>query len=144
MGMSATVFHIPFIQALPQYFTLHSIMERSATPTKSAARERYGNHIKVVNTLDEVLNDADVECVVIGTPNTTHFEYAKVWMRSLLPYARTERYRDLLGRPNRQKARHNRETSSPHISRSDHPNLPRLLPHPSSPNSNLSKPSIRL
>lgn len=78
MGLSATVFHIPFIQALPDLFVLHSVMERSASPTNSRARDRYGDGIKVVNSLDEVLTDAEVECVVISTPNDTHFDYAKV------------------------------------------------------------------
>ncbi|KDQ10712.1 hypothetical protein BOTBODRAFT_57915 [Botryobasidium botryosum FD-172 SS1] len=77
MGMSATVFHIPFIRSLPNVFALHSIMERSATAARSAARDRYGNDVKVVNTFEEVVGDAEVECVVISTPNSTHFDYAK-------------------------------------------------------------------
>lgn len=78
MGMSATVFHIPFIQALPAYFKLHMIMERSAIAEKSAARDRYGQTgFKVVNTLDEVLADPEVDVIVISTPNSTHYDFAK-------------------------------------------------------------------
>ncbi|KIO22095.1 hypothetical protein M407DRAFT_28370, partial [Tulasnella calospora MUT 4182] len=77
MGMSATVFHIPFIKTLSNLFELHSILERSATATKSEARSRYGNEIKVVTTIDEILNDPEVQCVVVGTPNSTHYNYAK-------------------------------------------------------------------
>lgn len=77
MGMSATVFHIPFIKTLPNLFELHSILERSATATKSEARSRYGNHIKVVTTIEEVLNDPEVQAVVVGTPNSTHYGFAK-------------------------------------------------------------------
>jgi len=78
MGMSATVFHIPFILSLPHLFKLHTILERAATPEKSAARDRYGSTgFNVVNTLEEVLSDKDVELIVISTPNATHFEYAK-------------------------------------------------------------------
>ncbi|KAG8911776.1 hypothetical protein FRC00_005842, partial [Tulasnella sp. 408] len=52
-------------------------MERSATATKSEARSRYGNEIKVVTTIDEVLSDPEVRCVVVGTPNSTHYGFAK-------------------------------------------------------------------
>jgi len=76
IGLSATVFHIPFILAHPQYFTLHSILERSATAEKSVARDKYPG-IKVVTTLQEVVGDPEVEVVVLSTPNSTHFEYAK-------------------------------------------------------------------
>ncbi|KAF8317861.1 putative NAD binding Rossmann fold oxidoreductase [Clavulina sp. PMI_390] len=78
MGMSATVFHIPFILALPQYFKLHTILERSATSEKSAARDRYGHTgVKVVTTLDEVLANPEVQVIVISTPNYTHYDFAK-------------------------------------------------------------------
>ncbi|KAK4705239.1 hypothetical protein P7C70_g970, partial [Phenoliferia sp. Uapishka_3] len=70
-GMSATVFHIPFILALPQY-ELVSIFERKATPEKSVAREAHPT-IRVVNTLDQVLNDPEIELVFISTVNDTHF-----------------------------------------------------------------------
>ncbi|KZO99240.1 putative NAD binding Rossmann fold oxidoreductase [Calocera viscosa TUFC12733] len=76
-GLSATVFHIPFILAHPQYFALHSILERSATPDHSVARQRYGPNVKVVTTYDEVLTDKDVDVVVLSTPNSTHYPYAK-------------------------------------------------------------------
>ncbi|KAG8934221.1 hypothetical protein FRC02_010391 [Tulasnella sp. 418] len=82
MGLSATTFHIPFIQALPDLFVLHSIMERSATPTKSTARALYGDQIKVVTTLEEITGDPEVQCVVISTPNSTHYPYAKAILQS--------------------------------------------------------------
>lgn len=88
-GMSATVFHIPFILSLPSLFALHAVVERSATPTKSIARDRYGSRVpnlKVVNTLDEVLNDDEVKLVVISTPNSTHFPYAKVHVLCALSF----------------------------------------------------------
>ena len=66
------------IQSLPNLFSLKTIVERSATPAKSAARDRYGEGITVVNNLEDVLNDPEVQCVVVGTPNTTHYPFAKV------------------------------------------------------------------
>ncbi|EJU01577.1 NADP-binding protein [Dacryopinax primogenitus] len=76
-GLSAQVFHIPFILAHPQYFTLHSILERGAAPEKSFAREKYGEGIKVVTTFEEVTGDKEVDVVVLSTPNNTHYAYAK-------------------------------------------------------------------
>lgn len=45
------VFHIPFIEALPE-FELVSIFERKATPQVSAARDAHPS-VKVVNTLQQ-------------------------------------------------------------------------------------------
>lgn len=50
--------------ALPEYWILHSIFERRATETHSVAREKWGHTgVKVVNTLDAVLQDPDVDVV---------------------------------------------------------------------------------
>ncbi|KAF8343837.1 uncharacterized protein EI90DRAFT_3027278 [Cantharellus anzutake] len=84
-GMSATVFHIPFIRSLPEHFHLIAIVERKATPESSIARDRYGSqfpNLKVANTLEEVLTDEEVELVVISTPNATHHPYAKAALRA--------------------------------------------------------------
>ncbi|GAA6062060.1 hypothetical protein JCM10212_003558, partial [Sporobolomyces blumeae] len=75
-GMSATVFHIPFILAHPDQFSLKTIVERSATPTSSKARDAFPG-VKVVNTLEEALDDRDVDAVWILTINDTHFDYVK-------------------------------------------------------------------
>lgn len=60
MGMSALVFHTPFILALPDLFSLHTIMERKATATFSAARQRFPG-VNVVNSLAAVLADPEIE-----------------------------------------------------------------------------------
>ena len=79
-----SVFHIPFILALPKLYTLHSILERKATPETSDARDFFPG-VKVVTTLNEVLDDEEVDLVVLSGPNGTHFEHAKVsWECSLL------------------------------------------------------------
>ncbi len=82
-GMSATIFQIPFILSLPQYFRLITIVERKASSESSVARDRYGSesqvtNLKIVNTLEEALSNEEVELVVVSTPNTTHYSYAKV------------------------------------------------------------------
>ncbi|KAG8889128.1 hypothetical protein FRB98_005743 [Tulasnella sp. 332] len=80
--LGATVFHIPFIQSLPHLFSLHSILERSATAEHSEARKRYGNDINVVTTFEQVINDPEVDCVVISTPNATHYPFAKAVLQA--------------------------------------------------------------
>ncbi|KAL7411658.1 NAD binding Rossmann fold oxidoreductase [Mrakia frigida] len=76
VGMSALVFHIPFILSLPKLYTLHSILERKATPEKSDARDFFPG-VKVVTNLKDVLEDAEVDLVVVSGPNGVHFEHAK-------------------------------------------------------------------
>ncbi|SCV70334.1 BQ2448_1728 [Microbotryum intermedium] len=75
-GMSAQVFHIPFIQSLSQHFRLTTILERSATAESSKARDAFPD-VKVVNTLQHVLDDPDLELVFVSTINDTHYEYSK-------------------------------------------------------------------
>ncbi|GAA5987462.1 hypothetical protein JCM10908_001964 [Rhodotorula pacifica] len=78
MGMSTTVFHVPFILSLPKKFTLAAIVERSATPEASKARDRYGSSITVVNTLDQAITSIpDLSAVWICSVNDTHYDYAK-------------------------------------------------------------------
>lgn len=91
-GLSLSAFHYPIITSHPELFTLHSVLERSAdlTPdeksgksyTKSAAKDRCGEDVKVVKTLEDVTGDQAVELVVIGVPNNLHFEYAKKCMEA--------------------------------------------------------------
>lgn len=72
----SSVFHIPFVLALPQ-FELVSIYERRATADYSEARKAFPQ-VKVVNTLAGVLEDASIELVFVSTINDTHLEYTKV------------------------------------------------------------------
>lgn len=57
-------------------YTVSTIFERSATETKSAARDAFPD-VKVVNTLDAVLSDSAIDLVCISTINDTHYEYSK-------------------------------------------------------------------
>lgn len=70
-GISATVFHAPFFATLPEY-KLVAVLERS----KNESSKRYPG-VRVVRTLEALAADADVELIVITTPNETHFPYAK-------------------------------------------------------------------
>jgi hypothetical protein len=59
-GLSLQAFHNPLIVALPVQFVVHSVFERS---NRGKAKEVCGDSIKVVTTIDEVLNDKDVDVV---------------------------------------------------------------------------------
>ena len=70
-GMSGWVFHAPFIAMHPG-FKLHSVWERS----KNLAEQKYPGVI-THRTLEDLLDDDELELVVVNTPNYTHYEYAK-------------------------------------------------------------------
>ena len=69
-GMSGQVFHAPFINAHPA-FALCSVTERN----KKVANQFYPDIVSF-DTVDEVINDPDLELIIVNTPNNTHFDYA--------------------------------------------------------------------
>ena len=69
-GMSGRIFHAPFISTNPG-FKLKAIVERH----EKKAANRYPGIISY-NSVDELLNDEEIELVVVNTPNNTHFDYA--------------------------------------------------------------------
>ena len=70
-GISSKTFHIPFITTHGGY-SLDLILERNG----ETAREKYPS-IKIAKTIEAVLADPSIDLVVITSPNTTHFPYAK-------------------------------------------------------------------
>jgi len=70
-GMSGKVFHAPFIDAHPG-FKLYAVTERHQ---KQAASDYPG--VISFNTVDDLLDDQQIELVVINTPNFTHFDFAR-------------------------------------------------------------------
>ncbi|KAI5919980.1 hypothetical protein F4810DRAFT_685096 [Camillea tinctor] len=72
-GLSATVFHIPFISITPS-LKLHSILQRNPTPSSSAPLD----HPSLTHhtTLPPFLADPALDVVVITTPPPTHFPLA--------------------------------------------------------------------
>lgn len=71
-GMSGKVFHAPFIEVNPG-FELYAVWERSS---KNASKKY--PHIKSFDTYEDMLADASIELVIVNTPNSTHFNYAKM------------------------------------------------------------------
>ncbi|MCZ4223947.1 Gfo/Idh/MocA family oxidoreductase [Pedobacter rhodius] len=70
-GMSGKVFHAPFLST-HSGFNLKAIVERS---NKNAVKD-YPD-ILSYNSIDELLNDSEIELVVINTPNNLHYEHSK-------------------------------------------------------------------
>ncbi|KAF9477669.1 NAD(P)-binding protein [Pholiota conissans] len=77
VGLAGLTFHIPFILALSDVFVLHSVLERNPKSEGGKVKERFGVQVKVHRSLEDVLADNDIELVTIGTPNDTHYDFAK-------------------------------------------------------------------
>lgn len=82
VGLGGMTFHIPFVLALPQYFKLHAVLERSPSSPGGKLAARFGaeaaNGVKIYRTYEEVLSDPEVELVCISTPSETHYALAKL------------------------------------------------------------------
>ncbi|THV08696.1 NAD-P-binding protein [Dendrothele bispora CBS 962.96] len=76
-GLSGLTFHIPFILALPDLFTLHSVLERNPKTPGGKLHDRFGVSTKIHTSFDAVLADEEIELIIIGTPNETHYSFAK-------------------------------------------------------------------
>ena len=70
-GMSGQIFHAPFISTNPA-FKLTAITERS----KELSKERYPS-TRIVRSFDELIAIEELELVVVNTPDSTHYEYAR-------------------------------------------------------------------
>jgi predicted dehydrogenase len=70
-GMSGKVFHAPFIR-LHSGFELYAALERS----KKEISNLYPGVISY-DSLDQLLDDENIQLLIINTPNYTHFDFAK-------------------------------------------------------------------
>lgn len=70
-GMSGKVFHAPFLKEHPGFF-ISAVVERS----KEESKEKYPE-ATIYRSVDEMLQNADIELVIVNTPVQTHYEYAK-------------------------------------------------------------------
>src|SRR5688572_26467656 len=70
-GLSGKVFHAPFLNLHPG-FEIMGCWERS----KKIFTEHYPG-TNSYGTLEEILADKSVDLVVVNTPTSTHFDYAK-------------------------------------------------------------------
>ncbi|EME86229.1 uncharacterized protein MYCFIDRAFT_72273 [Pseudocercospora fijiensis CIRAD86] len=74
-GLSAKVFHIPLVLALPDEYKLYGVVQRSPKPDDDASKDHPG--IKSWRAVDEVYADTNVDVVIVTTTPETHFEMAK-------------------------------------------------------------------
>src|SRR5258706_16116343 len=70
-GLAGRAFHAPVIRAVPGLH-LSAILQRSGTE----AAEKYPD-VRIVRSVDELLAIAEIQLVVIATPNETHYPFAR-------------------------------------------------------------------
>lgn len=70
-GMSGKVFHAPLLDAHPS-FRLKKVLERNS----ARAMERY-SYVEISKSMEEFLSDPELDLVIVNTPNSTHYEFAK-------------------------------------------------------------------
>lgn len=69
-GMSGEVFHAPLLASIPE-FKLSAIVQRKGDKAKSHFPDA-----RIYRTVEEVINDPEIELVIVNTPNETHVEFA--------------------------------------------------------------------
>jgi scyllo-inositol 2-dehydrogenase (NADP+) len=69
-GMSGRIFHAPFLATNPG-FILKAVVERN----EKKAGLKYPE-LKSYDSIDELLNDDEIELIVVNTPNHTHFDFS--------------------------------------------------------------------
>lgn len=70
-GMSAQVFHAPFLNVNPD-FLIRKVVERHDRKSK----QKYP-YVDVVTDISDLLTDPEIHLVIITTPNTTHLPMAR-------------------------------------------------------------------
>ena len=75
-GMSGRIFHAPFLSTNPG-FKLKAIVERH----EKKAAKIYPQIISY-DSIDELINDDELELIIVNTPNFLHFEHAERALRA--------------------------------------------------------------
>ncbi|MDB5112456.1 MAG: putative oxidoreductase YvaA [Mucilaginibacter sp.] len=70
-GMSGRIFHAPFLSTNPG-FKLKAVVERHEKKMAAVYPA-----IVSYDTVDQLLNDREIELIIVNTPNFTHFDFAK-------------------------------------------------------------------
>lgn len=73
-GLSAKIFHIPFITYVPE-LNLHAIVQRSPKPDDDAEKDHPG--VKSYRSIEDLLKDEIVDVVVVTTAPDQHFPLTK-------------------------------------------------------------------
>jgi scyllo-inositol 2-dehydrogenase (NADP+) len=70
-GLAGRVFHCPFIGAVPG-LKLEAIVQRRGDEASKACPKA-----RILRTVEEALADPNIQLIVVGTPNETHYSLAK-------------------------------------------------------------------
>ncbi|KAG9572643.1 NAD(P)-binding protein, partial [Aureobasidium melanogenum] len=73
-GLSAKVFHIPFIQALP-YYNLYAVVQRSPKSGDDASADH--PEIKLFRNADDMFADKAIDLIIVTSIPETHYEFTK-------------------------------------------------------------------
>ncbi|KAH0273241.1 NAD(P)-binding protein, partial [Aureobasidium melanogenum] len=73
-GLSAKVFHVPFIQALPDY-NLYAVVQRSPKSGDDASADH--PEIKLFRNADDMFADKAVDLIIVTSIPETHYEFTK-------------------------------------------------------------------
>lgn len=79
-GMSAKIFQIPFINAVPEHFKFYAVVQRKPTAENNAEKDWPG--IKSYRSAEELVKDENVDLVVVGTSPGSHFELTKLCLEN--------------------------------------------------------------
>lgn len=74
-GFSAKIFHIPFIQEVPQ-LKLYAVVQRTPKPDDDAEKDHPG--IKSYRSAQDMVKDEAVDVVVVTTAPDSHHELVKL------------------------------------------------------------------
>jgi predicted dehydrogenase len=89
-GLSAKVFHIPFITAVPD-FKLYAIVQRTPKPDDDAEKDYPG--LKGYRSAEDMVKDANIDVVVITTIPDSHYSLTKLALEAgkhgMIPYAKS-------------------------------------------------------
>lgn len=82
VGLAGLTFHVPFVLALPDLYQLHSVLERNPTSEGGKVKDRFGVSVKIHRSLEDILSDKEIELAIVGTPNETHYTFAKALLEA--------------------------------------------------------------
>ena len=74
-GFSAKIFHIPFIQEVPQ-LKLYAVVQRTPKPDDDAEKDHPG--IKSYRSTQDMVKDEAVDVVVVTTAPDSHYDLVKL------------------------------------------------------------------
>ena len=74
-GFSAKIFHIPFVQEVPE-LKLYAVVQRTPKPEDDAEKDHPG--VKSYRSTQELVQDAGVDVVIITTAPDSHYELTKL------------------------------------------------------------------